>query len=354
MARKRGFRSLWQVGMALFLAFALLFTLMPSVSLAAPTERPLSSNYTYHTVRVGDTLSRIASRYGVSVEVLMQVNGIRNPNHIYVGQVLKIPAGPAGCAFYHTVRYGQTLSGIAAYYGVNMYRIAEANRIDHLSHLYAGQVLCIPGTGGPVYPGPVDPGGSYYTVRPGDTLSAIAYRYGTSVYAIMSANNISHANRILVGQKLFIPGGYAPPKPPAYPHHPKPTPTPPPPTVSAWTCLFYNNVNFEGAPIVVRQEAALNFDWGFGSPHPSINVDSFGVLCTTTGDFREGTYRFTALSDDGVRVYVDDRLVVDGWGIHPAQGYFGDIYLSAGYHTVRVEYFEQTERAVLQVNWARL
>lgn len=353
MTRKSGFRSPWQAGVAFFLALALLFAVMPGVSLAAPSERPMASNYIYHTVKSGDTLTRIAARYGVTVNTLMQVNGIRNPNHIYVGQVLKIPTGPAGCAFSHTVRYGQTLSGIAAYYGVNMYRIAEANRLDHLSRLYAGQVLCIPGTGGPVHPGPVDPGGLYYTVRPGDTLSAIALRYGTTVYAIMSANNIAHANRILAGQKLFIPGGYAPPKPPT--HYPQPTPTPQPPTsVGPWTGLYYNNVNFEGAPVVVRQDAAINFDWGFGSPHPSINPDYFSVLWTTTANFREGTYRFYATSDDGVRVYVDDKLVVDGWGIHPAQGFFGDIYLSAGYHTVRVEYFEHTERALIQVNWARL
>jgi LysM repeat protein len=284
----------------------------------------------------------------------MQVNGIRNPNHIYVGQVLKIPTGSVGCAFYHTVRYGQTLSGIAAHYGVNMYRLAEANRMDHLSRIYAGQVLCIPGAGGPVQPGPVDPGGVYYTVRPGDTLSGIAYRYGTTVYAIMSANNISHANRILVGQKLYIPGGYVPPKPPVHPPHPQPTPTPPPTTVGPWTGLYYNNVNFEGAPVVVRQDGAINFDWGLGNPHPSINADNFSVLWTTTANFREGTYRFYATSDDGVRVYVDDRLVVDGWSVHPAQGYFGDIDLSAGYHTVRVEYFEQRDRSLIQVNWARL
>jgi LysM repeat protein len=360
MARKGILKSPWQAGMALLLAIVLLVVALPSVSMAAPLERSTTSSYyLYYTVRPGDTLNRIALNYGVSAQTLMQINGIYNPNHIYVGQVLKIPKAATGCAFYHTVKAGQTLSGIAVHYGVSMYALAEANNIHHHSYIYAGQSLCIPGTGGPIYVDP-DPGygyGDYYIVRPGDTLSAIAYRFGTSVYAIMSANNIAHPNRILVGQKLFIPGHYAPPpkpQPHPYPPQPQPKPTPVPPPAITWTGLYYNNTGFGGTPALIRQDGAVNFDWGLGSPAPSINSDSFSAIWTTTPYFNEGTYRFYATSDDGVRIYVDDKLIVDGWGVHPAQGYFGDIYLSAGYHSVRVEYFENTEAAVIKVNWTKL
>ncbi len=341
-----------QVGLAFLLAVAVLLTSMPQRSLAAPIERSTASYYDYYTVRPGDTLSRIALAYGVSINSIMQANGIYNANHIYVGQKLKIPGASIGCAFYHTVTQGQTLSGIAVYYGVGLYALAEANNISHVSYVYTGQKLCIPGTGGPVQP--PAPEGSYYTVRPGDTLSGIAYRYGTSIYAIMQANGIAFPNRILVGQTLFIPGYYTPPPPPPPPYVP-PTPVPPPPAPQAvWTGLYYNNTGFSGTPTIVRQDASIDFNWGFGSPATGINNDGFSVLWTAAPYFNGGTYRFYATSDDGVRIYVDDKLVVDGWGVHPAQGYFGDTYLAAGYHTVRVEYFEQSENALIKVSWSKL
>ncbi len=352
------FRSSWRLSVALLLAVALLVVAVPGTLLAAPTARPAASwNYVYYTVQPGDSLIKIALRYGVSQSTLMEINGISNANHIYVGQVLKIPAAASGCGSYHTVQYGQTLSGIAVYYGVSQSALAQANNISHWSYVYAGQKLCIPGTGGPVYqPGP----GFYYVVRPGDTLSAIAWRQGTTVYAIMAANGLASANKIYAGQKLLIPGtGYVPPAPPPYqpppyqPPPPKPQPTPVP-SQMVWTGLYYNNTGFGGTPVLVRQDAAIQFDWGAGSPAPSINSNSFSALWTTSAYFGGGSYRFYATADDGVRIYVDDKLVVDGWGVHPAQGYFGDVALGAGYHTVRVEYFEAEGMASIKVNWAKL
>lgn len=341
----------WSVrfALALMLAVAVVATMLPQQTLAAPIERA-SASYVYHTVRPGDTLSRIAEHYDVSMSSIMRTNGITNPNHIYVGQRLKIPTDSVGCAFYHTVTRGQTLSGIAVHYGVRLSALAEANGISHTSYVYVGQKLCIPGSGGPA----PSPEGFYYTVRPGDTLSSLAYQYGTSVAAIMNANGISHPNRVLAGQTIFIPGYYTPPVQPPKPH---PTPTPKPPTPApapvVWTGLYYNNTDFSGAPTIVRQDAAIDFNWGFGSPAVGINNDQFSVLWTTTPYFNEGNYRFFATSDDGVRIFVDDRLIVDGWGVHPAQGYFGDVYLAAGYHSIRVEYFEQTENALINVSWSR-
>jgi LysM repeat protein len=354
-------KSPWRVGMALLLAIVLIAIAVPGASLAAPSERPAASSYSYYTVRHGDTLLRIASRHGVSLYQLMQVNGIYNANHIYVGQVLKIPT-VAACAFYHTVKYGQTLSGIAVHYGVRLSALAQANNLSTTSHIYAGQSLCIPGTGGPVAPAPGPGPGSYYVVRPGDTLSAIALRYGTTVHALMSANNIMHPNRILTGQKLFIPGyGYTPPAPPPppphYPPKPKPTPTPPPPpphAVGPWTGLYYNNTDFSGAPAVIRQDPAVNFDWGLGSPAPGIGPTNFSAIWTTTAYFSEGGYRFYALSDDGVRVYVNDQLIIDAWRVQPADiGYFADVYLGAGYHSVRVEYFQAEGVSSIKAHWAK-
>jgi hypothetical protein len=58
--------------------------------------------------------------------------------------------------------------------------------------------------------------------------------------------------------------------------------------------------------------------------------------------------------DDGVRVYVDNTLVIDAWRVQAATSYFGDIYLSEGYHQIRVEYFEETGVAAIAVYWTRL
>ena len=65
-----------------------------------------------------------------------------------------------------------------------------------------------------------------------------------------------------------------------------------------------------------------------------------------------GTYRFIATSDDGIRVYVDNRLVIDQWYDHPAQTFTADVSLTAGHHLAVVEYYENMGYAVAKVSWA--
>lgn len=321
-------------------------------ALAAPAEAPPAvpaAHYTYYTVQPGDTLSKIALRYGTTVSAIMSANGLTNANHIYSGQKLKIPSGSGSCVEYHTVYYGETLSEIAVWHGVTTHALAQANHITNYNHVYSGQKLCIPGGG----TAPPPSGGVWYRVTYGDTLSRIALRYGTTVYAIMAANNLSSANRILVGQKLWIPGGYAPPPP-----HKPPTSTPPTkPTIHTggpWTALYYNNKDLSGTPADTRVDSKVHFDWGAGSPSGAINSDGFSALWTSVNHFDAGTYVFTATSDDGVRVYVDGKLVIDDWNIHPATtDKSGEIALSAGNHTVQVRYFEDTGMASVYVRWAK-
>jgi putative chitinase len=93
--------------------------------------------------------------------------------------------------------------------------IAQANGISNPDFIQVGQHLSIPGASGPTAPTPTPaPASQSYTVQPGDTLSGIAARYGTSVGAIAQANGISNPNLIQVGQHLTIPGGSAPSTPP--------------------------------------------------------------------------------------------------------------------------------------------
>ena len=94
-----------RIVLAFMLVLTLLGALLPGAALAAPQGSVASSNVespiesrgwgcdTYYTVRYGDTLSGIAARHGTTTQAIMQANGIWNPNHIYAGQVLYIPCG---------------------------------------------------------------------------------------------------------------------------------------------------------------------------------------------------------------------------------------------------------------------
>ena len=135
----------------LLLALILLLAFSATTS-AAPAEAPAASTGIYHTVQWGQSLSGIAVYYRTTVQAIMAANPqIWNPNVIFAGQVLYIPTGGTGgvppsgsCRYYHTVAYGDTLFKISAWYGVNVWTIAQANNIYNLNLIYAGQVLCIP------------------------------------------------------------------------------------------------------------------------------------------------------------------------------------------------------------------
>jgi len=191
-----------------------------AVQAAPPRSGPI-----IHIVQWGETLIKIAQHYGVTVESIIQANNLRDPNHIYVGQRLDIPAGTYGGTYY-TVQRGDNLTMIAARFGTTVSAIVQANNLYNPSFIYAGQVLLIPGA----VVTPVYDTGVYYTVRPGDTLLGIAYRFGVNYWDIVRANNISNPSHIYAGQRLFIPGAVAPTPTPtpasATPTPPCATPTP--------------------------------------------------------------------------------------------------------------------------------
>jgi LysM repeat protein len=104
----------------------------------------------------------------------------------------------------HVVQRGETLFSLARRYGTTVGAIVQANRLDDASTIYVGQHLVIPSSAG-VIPIP-SLAGNPYIVRPGDTLIAIALRFGTSPAAIAQANNLRHPSLLYVGQRLVMPG----------------------------------------------------------------------------------------------------------------------------------------------------
>ena len=162
-----------------------------------------------YTVQPGDTLADIAAGYDVTLQDLMTANGLSDPDFIFVGQTLTIPG--AAAMGYYTVQPGDTLADIAAKLGTSVQALASANNLSDVDTIYVGQVLNVPGGGQPTVPAmPASTCAANYTVQWGDTLSAIAWRNGVSVDALMTANNL-YGGTIYAGQQLCVPGGYTPP-----------------------------------------------------------------------------------------------------------------------------------------------
>jgi LysM repeat protein len=249
---------------------------------------------------------------------------------------LLVPRPAQACQpVYHIVKPGENLSQIAAYYGVTVQAIVQANNLWNPNYIYVGQYLLIPV---PCEPSP--PTGCYKThvVKRGEYLKVIAARYGVSVTAIVNANGIKNPNLIYPGQRLKIPTECKP--------EPKPTPSP----TGPWSGAYWNNRNLAGSPHFTRNEKAVNFDWGVTSPGNGINHDNFSARWTRTRKFdAAGWYRFTIRVDDGVRLWVDGKLLIDKWRDTAPTTYYIDTYLAAGNHKLAVEYYEHTGGAQIRL-----
>ena len=108
-------------------------------------------------VKAGDTLTSLAKRHGTAIATLVELNGLTDPNRIYIGQQLRVstaqpaadPPAPAAAASpterAHVVASGEHLTGIARRYGVTIAAVAQANGLRDPSRIFAGQRLTIPG-----------------------------------------------------------------------------------------------------------------------------------------------------------------------------------------------------------------
>ncbi|MEO8093888.1 MAG: LysM peptidoglycan-binding domain-containing protein [Pseudolysinimonas sp.] len=188
-----------------------------------------------YVVKTGDTISGIAARYGLSTASVLGLNGLGWKSLIFPGQSLKLTGATTTNTSSNTVgqrptRYtikrGDTISGIASRYGLSTQKLLTLNKLTKASIIYPGQVIKLSGSSiaidpvSNVTPDPEagDPPSTpptstpapvinnKYTIKSGDTVTAIAARFGVSVDAILNANGLTRSSIIYAGRTLVIPG----------------------------------------------------------------------------------------------------------------------------------------------------
>jgi len=133
---------------------------------------------------------------------------------------------------------------------------------------------------------------------------------------------------------------------------PLPTPTTPPPIpITDWKGEYFDNPELQGEPIVVRNDREINFNWGGKPPAEGIPGENWSARWTIKREVAAGTYTIDVWVDDGVRVYVDNMLVIDGWQTGNARHYTANVNVTRGEHEVRVEYFQSRGDSLIQVRF---
>jgi len=197
------------------LLFLLLAVIMPMPA------RANEATITYQ-VHPGETLTSIAQLFGTDVGHLMQLNGLRAPNFIWVGKKLIVPqpvAAPAPA--YYVVRVGDTLSSIALRFHLTVPQLMTLNDLRSSHYIWIGQRLRVQGeVSQPASPPGEDVTYRVHIVQWGETLAGIAAQYNVNPADIIAANSLRNANYIWAGQKLRIPQRGGNPLPPPVAPHP--------------------------------------------------------------------------------------------------------------------------------------
>ena len=350
------------------LAVAMLGLSVPASALASSNNESPVSAYTckYYIVKRGDTLIKIGNLYGVPYRTIMQVNGLRT-TRIYTGQRLCIPITvttpppTSGGPWYGQYWNNTTQSGTPALvrndaavsfnWGFGTPNTALVFS-DYFSARWSRSFNFVGGTyrftlaaddgirlwvdGNVAFDRYTYVGGQTYQVDVGITpgMHTITVDY-------VEQAGLAYARATFVRVSGNIPG----------PQPCSSTACPPSPSNGPWSAQFFNNLNLDGAPVFAANYQGIRFNWGYGSPSGNVPADNFSARFTQYRYFPAGVYRFVARADDGVRIYVDDKLVINQWVQQSARTVTGDATLTAGSHLVRVEYFELAGLAELEVRW---
>ncbi len=176
-----------------------------------PDEEPY-----YYTIQPGDVVSNLALEFGVTLEEIRDANPLVDLDQVPVGVRLIIPVSASSLdlddeldGLYHTVQAGESLNAIALRYGVEPEAIQTLNNLESRDHLAVGQRLQLPDNAlisGLVQSAPQPQGVVTYVVQEGDTLSGIALYYQVTTHSIIQANGLLDKDQLTVGQTLAIPG----------------------------------------------------------------------------------------------------------------------------------------------------
>ena len=118
-----------------------------------------------------------------------------------------------------------------------------------------------------------------------------------------------------------------------------------------WTAQFFNNRELLGAPVLTRVDQKIDFEWGVGQPDAAVAFDNFSVRWSRRIHLNAAFYNFVVTADDGVRIYVDDRLVINKWQEMQGQTTVQGVFIPGGFHDIKVEYFEGLGAAKIKFYW---
>ena len=121
-----------------------------------------------------------------------------------------------------------------------------------------------------------------------------------------------------------------------------------------WRARYFNNRNVSGDPVMRRDESNIDHDWGGGGPGGGVSSDNFSARWTRSVNFNAGTYRFFATMDDGMRVWIDDRLIIDDWNDSQVRTRTADVRFSGGDHDIEIQYYEAGGMAVAKFSWTQI
>lgn len=176
-------------------------------------------------VKPGETLSELAERYGTTSERLMQLNGLRSPQDLWAGSRIRVP-GPGGGSGgaggvsrngNYTVKPGETLSEIAERHGTTSERLMQLNGLRSGKDLWAGSRIQVPGaspTRSVTTKPPLNRNARQHDVQPGETLSEIADRYGIPMSRLVALNGLARPDDLQAGSTLKLRGTPPAGKPP--------------------------------------------------------------------------------------------------------------------------------------------
>jgi VCBS repeat-containing protein len=126
------------------------------------------------------------------------------------------------------------------------------------------------------------------------------------------------------------------------------------PNTKLWLGEYYSNRTLQGDPVLIRSDEKIDFNWKYGSPDGAVPVDNFSARWTRRVSFEKGIYRFHVGGDDGFRLWIDGRLVVDQWRDGGNREVTIDLDLQGGEHDVRVDFYERGGVARVHFSWERM